>query len=68
MTMSLKPLVFRRVPRVFVVPGVPRKTEVIETTGVEILEVAEAVRAKPPANRQEPCEAPVPFASTLRHI
>lgn len=68
MTMSLEPLVFRRVPRVFVVHDVPRKTEIIETTGVEILEVDQAVRSKPPANQQGPGEAPVPFASTLRHI
>lgn len=68
MTMSLEPLVFRRVPRVFVAPDVPRKTEIVETTGVEILEVDEAVRTTPPANQQELGEKPVPFASTLRHI
>lgn len=68
MTMSLEPLVFRRVSRVFVVPDVPRKIEVIDTTGMEVLEPAQD-GTNPPAHQREDSEdAPVPFASTLRHV
>lgn len=66
MTMSLEPLVFRRVPRVFVMPDVPRRFEIIDTTGVEILETDEV---DPSLRRAEASsDAPVPFASTLPHI
>ena len=69
LTMSLEPQVFRRVPRVFVVPEAPRRVEVIETTGVEVLDTdAEGASVPPASQHQHANDAPVPFASTLRHI
>jgi hypothetical protein len=64
MTMSLEPLVFRRVERVLVEPATSRAVDIIETTGVEVIELDEL----PPTPRQYDDEKPVPFAATLPHI
>ena len=64
MTMSLEPLIFRRVERVLVEPAYEGAVEIIETTGVEVIELDDL----PPPVRLADAEKPVPFAATLPHI
>ena len=63
MTMSLEPLIFRRVERVLVESAHERAVEIIETTGVEVIEADDDA-----PRRREKADKPVPFASTLQHI
>lgn len=73
-TMSLEPVVFRRVvpARVGAASPVRAGVQIIETFGVEVVD-AEAELTTSPAN-QNGAPAPsheattIPFASTLRHI